>query len=444
MKAGRQAAVHPFRPLMILAIAVAILLPQAAFAKYAALVIDPASGHILHEENADDLNYPASLTKMMTLYLVFDALDSGRLRLDQKLKVSPHAAKQPPSNLGLRPGETIAVRDAILALVTKSANDVAAVVAENMAGSEPEFAVLMTAKARQLGMARTTFRNASGLPNDAQKTTARDMATLAMALLRDHPDRYAYFSTNSFKYQGNQYRNHNNLLGAYDGTDGIKTGYIRASGFNLVASVTRQGRRLIGVVFGGQTGRARDSQMVALLNKGFQSTGNQLMAAAKPSPQERKMTAALATPPAIPAGAKVSPKAPVAKVAPVDAPARSSMAKKVARIIEDVNPVSSAKAATPASAAIDLWGIQVGAYAKPDPAREMAERAVSQAQRLLENGVVKVTPLLRDNGRYLYRARILGISRDEAYQACQVLERKKINCLEVHVTDPTQLASTED
>lgn len=436
MKVGQPVLILSSRLLMLLIVTIFLFLPQAAFAKQAELVLDATSGRVLHEENADDLNFPASLTKMMTLYLVFDALDSGRLRLQQKLTVSPHAAKQPPSNLGLRPGQTIAVRDAILALVTKSANDVAAVVAENLAGSESEFADMMTEKARKLGMTRTVFRNASGLPNDAQVSTARDMATLAMALLRDHPDQYAYFSTDTFNFQGTRHHNHNKLLGTYDGTDGIKTGYIHASGFNLVASVVRNNQRLIGVIFGGQTGRARDSQMMALLNQAFQSSGHQVLASASPK-RAQAPTPILAPPAAATADMRTRGLASAKAAVPTSPP----VPKKSSKPGDGVNSSSKAKAEP---GAVNLWGVQVGAYTRPDPAREMAERAVAQAQVHLEDGIVKVVPLLRDNGRYLYRARILGVSKDQAFQACQVLERKKINCMEVYVTDPQQLASVDD
>ena len=241
----------------------------AAAAGYATLVIDAGSGRVLHQENADDRRYPASLTKMMTLYMVFDALERGNWSLNRQLPVSAAAAAQPPSKLGLRRGQTIKAEDAILALVTKSANDVAVVLAEALGGTESNFATLMTAKARQLGMSRTTFRNASGLPDSAQVTTARDMAILAMALLRDFPQHYAYFSTSNFAFGGARHSNHNRLLGTYQGADGIKTGYIRASGYNLVASARRGGRRVIGVLIGGKTAAQRNQKMASLLDVGF-------------------------------------------------------------------------------------------------------------------------------------------------------------------------------
>jgi D-alanyl-D-alanine carboxypeptidase len=237
--------------------------------RYGAIVIDAETGQVIHAENADRQAYPASLTKMMTLYLTFEALDLGKLKLHQKLPVSRRAAGMAPSKLGLRRGQSITVQDAIMALITKSANDAAVVVAEAIGGTESEFAVLMTNKARALGMNSTTFRNASGLPNKGQLTTARDMARLAQALQRHFPEYYKLFSTRSFSYKGRSYPNHNRLLRTYKGTDGVKTGYTHASGYNLVASVVRGDRRLIAVVFGGKTSRSRDKHMMKLLDRGF-------------------------------------------------------------------------------------------------------------------------------------------------------------------------------
>ena len=240
-----------------------------AMANYASLIMDSSNGRILHEVNADAPRYPASLTKMMTLYLVFEALDDGRLSPDQRLWVSAHAASQPPTKLGLRPGQTITVENAILALVTKSANDMAAAMAEGVAGSEPVFAGRMTAKAHQLGMERTWFVNASGLPDPDQVTTARDMSILALALVHDFPQYYHYFGTERFVYGAAVHPNHNHLLGVYEGLDGIKTGYTYASGFNLVASARRNGQRLIGVVLGARSPTSRSVIMTSLLDQAF-------------------------------------------------------------------------------------------------------------------------------------------------------------------------------
>ena len=235
--------------------------------KYAAIVIDANTDDVLFAKNADSTRYPASLTKIMTLYVVFDELSAGRLRKDTRMSVSSYASNQAPSKLGLKPGDTISVDDAIRALVTKSANDVAVVIAEHISGSESAFAERMTATARRIGMKNTTYRNASGLPNPGQRTTARDLSVLGRAIQRNHPTYYPYFKTTSFSYKGRYYRNHNRLLGRVDGIDGIKTGYINASGFNLTSSLRRNKRHLVAVVMGGPSGATRDAHMRQLLER---------------------------------------------------------------------------------------------------------------------------------------------------------------------------------
>src|SRR5215216_3950878 len=232
---------------------------------YAAIVVDVNAGRVLHAANPDSIRHPASLTKIMTLYLLFEQIEAGKLRLDTPLPVSAHAASQAPSKLGVRPGQTIEVEDAIKALVTKSANDVAVVIAEAIGGDEDDFATMMTRKARALGMSRTVYANASGLPNDEQVTSARDQATLGRAIQERFPRLYRYFSTAAFHYRGRAIRNHNHLLGRVAGVDGIKTGYVRASGFNLVASMRRNDRHLVAVVLGGPSGGWRDARMRQLL-----------------------------------------------------------------------------------------------------------------------------------------------------------------------------------
>jgi D-alanyl-D-alanine carboxypeptidase len=234
-------------------------------ARYAAIVVDANSGAVLHAAQPDAERHPASLTKIMTLYLLFERLESGKLTLDSPLEVSEDAASQPPTKLGVRPGQTIRVEDAIKALITRSANDVAVVIAENIAGDEDDFADLMTRKAQALGMSRTVYKNASGLPDDEQVTTARDQATLGRAIQERFPRHYRYFAISSFSYRGASIRNHNRLLGRVEGVDGIKTGYTRASGFNLVSSVKRGGRHIVAVVLGGGSGGSRDARMRALI-----------------------------------------------------------------------------------------------------------------------------------------------------------------------------------
>lgn len=242
---------------------------QAFADKYASIVVDMDSARVLHERNADEPRYPASLTKVMTLYMVFDALEDGRLKTTDRLKVSRAAAVQQPSKLGLRSGSTIRVEDAIRALVTKSANDVAVVFAEALGGSEKKFAVMMTEKARELGLDNTVFTNASGLPDKRQISTARDLARLAEAMYFDHRDHYAYFSTPQFTWKKRRYQNHNTLLSRVEGVDGIKTGFTNASGYNLMASAEREGHRVIAVMLGGATGRSRDQHVSDLLEAAF-------------------------------------------------------------------------------------------------------------------------------------------------------------------------------
>jgi len=248
--------------------------------KYASIVVDLETGQVMHDRSADEPRHPASLTKVMTLYLVFDAIDSGKLKLSERIPVSKAASRAQPSKLGLKSGSTIKVEDAIRALVTKSANDVAIVLAEKLGGSETKFVTRMNAKAKELGMLNTTFRNASGLPDKKQITTARDMAKLGEAIYMDHKNRYNYFSLSSFKWGKRKYMNHNELLRKVDGVDGIKTGFTNASGYNLMASAERNGRRVIAVMLGGRTGRSRDAHVADLLEAAFMDiTGVQIAGA---------------------------------------------------------------------------------------------------------------------------------------------------------------------
>ncbi len=237
--------------------------------KYASYVIDIDTNTVLHARNADEPRFPASITKVMTLYMVFDALESGDLMLTDEIPISKTAAAQAPSKLYLKPGETISVETAISALVTKSANDAAVVIAERLGGTETRFAALMTAKARQLGLKNTRFKNASGLPDAAQVSTAHDLALLGEAMLMNHADYYDYFSITEFEYGRAKYKNHNNLLEKVRGVDGIKTGYTRASGFNLLASAERDGHRVIAVMLGGSTSKSRDMHVTDLLEAAF-------------------------------------------------------------------------------------------------------------------------------------------------------------------------------
>jgi len=400
---------------------------------YAALIIDAATGEELHNTRADDRVYPASLTKIMTLYMIFDALDAKKLRLDQPLTVSANAARQAPSKLYLQAGQTITVEQAILAAVTKSANDAAVVLGEALGGTEAEFARMMTNKARALGMSQTTFANASGLPNAAQETTARDFSRLAVAMIKRFPKYYAFFSTDEFSYRGNIYRNHNKLLASYDGTDGIKTGFINASGFNLVASVRRGDQRLIGVVFGGRTGAPRDRQMESLLDEGFATvearnyTGSQPhMMASRPAKQYAMAAAAQAAEDNLDQGSSDGAAGRVtAAAATLSAPRGPAS-----------NGQRSITTAALPSGATGGWGIQVGAFR----AQDAAYRQVSEAARLAPQVNAAKVAIIRANvdGDYLYRARLVGMSETDARAACGSLSRQGMTCVPLPV-EPTRI-----
>ncbi|HYE49244.1 MAG TPA: D-alanyl-D-alanine carboxypeptidase family protein [Azospirillaceae bacterium] len=384
-------------------------LPADAAAKYASIVIDAESGEVLHASGADNRNFPASLTKMMTLYMTFDALNSGKLKLDQRLPVSQRASIQAPSKLGLRPGDTIRVEDAILALVTKSANDASVVLAEAIGGSEAKFAAMMTDKARKLGMSRTTFRNPNGLPNPGQLTTARDMARLGQALIYDHARYYPYFKTAAFSYNGAVHHNHNRLMARYPGMDGLKTGFINASGFNLVASAVRDGRRLIAVVMGGETAGWRDRHLAGLLDKAFAGGGARVLVAS-------------------------------AKGKPVKKPARPERTDPT--LGDVVNAVASAdlsltSTAVAAPLAPDVakakpsgWGVQVGAFGDKAAGQRAVAQATEKAGGLLNSAVPHVAEARSKDGT-LYRARLMGLDEKTARAACARLSKAGQGCLTV-------------
>lgn len=372
----------------------------AAQARYASIVVDYETGKVLHAVNPDTRNYPASLTKMMTIYLAFEAVRTGQLTMNQQLTVSARAAGARPSKLGLNKGDTITVRDAILALITKSANDVAVVIAEAIGGTERKFGRLMTKKARELGMKRTNFRNASGLPNRRQLSTARDMSKLARRLLTDFPKRYRLFSTKHFEFKGRKFKNHNSLLVDYPGVDGMKTGYTRASGYNLVVSASRNGHRIIGVVFGGKSARARNSHMRGLLTRSF----------AKLAPSKRK-TGPVATQ--------------VPKKAPAAAPSAAALAMSIPKPLR--KPSTPRLQSTGGKAG---WSIQVGAFKAKAPARRAAKQAVRQLSRKHRDTRVQILPTKLGN-ELIYRARLVGLSQNSATEACRRLKSRRVSCVPV-------------
>ncbi len=384
----------------------------AAASNYAAFVIDANTGSVLYSRNADATRYPASLTKMMTLYLLFEDLERGKISLGSRLTVSQNAANQAPTKLGLAPGSTIRVEDAILALVTKSANDVAVVIAENLSGSVTAFAQRMTQTARSLGMNATTFRNPHGLPDSGQVTTARDMATLGRALHDRFPQYYSYFSTPSFTWNGVTIRNHNNLLGEA-GINGIKTGYTSASGYNLVTSYQLNGRYVVAVVMGGDTASGRDDEM------------RRLLAQYVPHASNGPRTAALVV---------ASPLDLIPVPLPLANPMRTDPIMTAAVLPPEPIAVANAAqgdadpAAPPPPMPAASWAIQIGAL----PTAAAAESRLNEAMHLEANLLRNMSPYtesVASNGGVLYRARFVGFaSREDAIAACNQIERHGIDC----------------
>jgi len=389
-----------------------LMAPPASAKTESYIVVDGETGTTLAERNADLQNYPASLTKMMTLYLLFEAIEQGKVKVDQHFTVSRWASVQAPSKLGLMEGQSIPVRDLILGIVTKSANDAAVTVAENLAGNEPAFAERMTQKARALGMSHSIYRNASGLPNPGQLTTARDLARLALALYRDFPKQYAYFATEEFTFNGITHTNHNHLMQAFEGMDGIKTGYIRASGFNLAASAVRDNRRLIGIVMGGQTAHARDLEMAHLLNVAFAGK--------------------TAAPPVLTADTDED----------VD---QTSLPRRAANTLAQLSPVGRAEAATAPrlrharQEPAERWSIQVGAFAQQTAAEKAGATALARLGAARGRAVQVLAPGQSD--RY-FRARIVSFSEREAEKACRSLHKKHLQCAVIAPGAGQQVAST--
>jgi D-alanyl-D-alanine carboxypeptidase len=381
---------------------------HARESRYGAIVMDHDSGSVLYAVNADRRSYPASLTKVMTLYLLFDALEQGKVTLDTMMPVSSHAAAQSPSKLNLGPGDRISVEDAVLALVTKSANDVAVVVAEFLGGTEADFADLMTRKARQIGMSNTTYQNASGLPNLGQISTPRDQALLGRALIRTHGKYYHYFSTRQFRWRGQPISTHNRLMLRYQGADGIKTGYINASGFNLLASAKRDGRRLIGVVFGGDTAAWRDKNMAQILDKGFvRANGGADIRTAQAEAEDNAELDKLI------AQAKGAKPTKVAAAKPVKVKVAARRPAAADEEEGDDDPVS--------------WAIQVGAFADYKPAHQAASNAAKKLGGLVSRASISVDKA-KQGKQMLFRARLSGFTEDQARAACKRLARAKKDC----------------
>ncbi|WP_027142600.1 D-alanyl-D-alanine carboxypeptidase family protein [Mesorhizobium sp. WSM3626] len=457
----------PLKTIMILAMAMTFVVAGGASsfaAKSAAIVVDAKTGKVLYSANADGRRYPASLTKMMTLYLTFEAMAKGKISRNTPVVFSAHASAEAPTKLGVKPGGSVAVETAILSIVTKSANDSATALGEMLGGNETNFARMMTAKARQLGMNGTVFRNANGLPDPGQFTTARDMATLGIALREHFPQYYGYFAQRSFLYGRQRINGHNRLLGRIKGVDGIKTGYTRASGFNLVSSVNDGNRRLVAVVMGGTSGGSRDNQMAGLINAYLprastrgggdlvaKADSNPISALAKvllpkhdaPTPDEKPVAVAEAD-------TAVADDATVAQgdsededTAEAEAPKLVVPAKKVKTVIVSAPKVATAQVvaayAEPAPAVDPVstasvpsgWAIQVASSPKQSEAQAFLDNTTKQAPKVLADASGFTVAFDKDGVTY-YRARFGGFgSKDAAWKACTALKKKKIECYAV-------------
>lgn len=402
----------------------------AADTKYAAIVVDANTGEVLYAKRADSPRYPASITKIMTLYLAFEAISEGRVKGTDMMTVSSKAASQPPTKLGVAAGDQISVDDAMRALAVKSANDMAVALAEHLAGSEQRFAALMTLRGQELGMSNTRFVNASGLPDSRQISSARDIAIMSRAVMRDFPQYYGYFSLRSFTYRGVTMTNHNRLMGQFAGMDGLKTGYINASGYNLAASAVRDGRRLIAVVLGGRSGASRDDHVEDLLMTGFdvmkrRSLGETITVAQSmfeptEGPIDRPQFAQ-----------GDGDDAPGLRVVLTDGPALRGpiTVQRGMAPVADPKPAvvkaSAPKKATPAKKPKGKYVVQAGAFKTKTQAREQ----LKQLQRRFASAFDEAEADIGDSVGGFFRVRFEGMTADAAKAACQTLKAKKQACM---------------
>jgi D-alanyl-D-alanine carboxypeptidase len=418
-------------------LAIALILASAPDAEaksrgLARIAVDAHTGEILYASRSQVRWHPASLTKMMTLYQLFSALQRGKVSLDTKIKFSPRAARQPPSKLGIRAGGYIRVRDAIDALAVKSANDVAVAVAEKLSGSEVAFAKRMNKTARYLGMSRTNFRNASGLHHSKQVTTARDMAILSVALMRDFPQYYNHFGKKSFTYGKRHYGTHNRILKNYRGADGIKTGYIAKSGFNLAASAVRDNERIVAVVLGAKSSSHRATLMTRLLDTGFKE-----MKKSSRRRIARPLPVRLQAPPPVP---RPRPGYKPPRIVTPDRnfkPEYAPLPRPEPRQVRGVAAVA-AKAPQPAAAiaADGAFAIQVGAFRSKDQAKQQLSQVVARLPSSHAEAEPAIVSIRGRSSRVLYRARLTGYEeRDDASAACDWLKARKTDCMVVLLTN---------
>ena len=374
-------------------------LVSGAHASVSSIIIDAETGDVLSSSNADSLRYPASLTKLMTLYITFNALDKGLIKFEDKLPVSRNAANRSPSKLGLKKGETITVRDAVLALIVKSANDCATVLAEGLGYSEENFAKTMTEVAQELGIKNTTFKNASGLPNRAQKTTARDMALLGAAMYHHFPEYYKLFATKKFTYNGRTYYTHNHLLKSFEGADGMKTGFTNAAGYNIVTSAERDGHRVIAVTMGHNTIRQRDTKVASLMKKGLQK---------------------------------------LAMSDHIEAP--NLYANADTHTYGEPSLIEAATVADEAPAS-DVWAVQIGAFSNYAKARNYAISVKKQLK--MAGAEIDIEPAQKGSA-VIYRSKLVGFEKNEADKTCNSLKKSNKSCIVIASSENQQLVMAKN
>jgi len=405
---------------------------QSNDSKYASVVIDAASGEVLFSRFADERRYPASITKVMTLYLVFEALEEGRVKLTDQLTVSPRAAAQPPSKLGLAAGQTISLDDAMRATAVRSANDMAVVLAETIGGSESEFTARMTAKARELGMHNTRFTTANGLPDTRQATTANDLGILSRAVMRDYPQYYRYLGIKDWYYNGRDYRNTNGLLAMGNGYDGIKTGFTNASGYNLSASAVRNNKRLITIVMGGRSTASRNAHVAELMDTGFDLTQRRDRGERIASTQgffEQRGYGISAAPVAYASATTQAEGRPYTvednDVALVSAPAPRAEAPR------QVTPAPSATRTASRNTSREAapqgrWAVQVGAFREEQVARDW----LNNVNRRFRSEIGSARQDVQTANGW-YRSRFTGMTEDKAKSACEALAARRVTCMVV-------------
>ena len=389
----------------------AMLRVAAANASVSSIMIDAANGDVMYEMNADERRYPASLTKLMTLYITFNALENNHIKLTDKLKVSRTAAGRSPSKLGVRAGETITVKDAIMAVIVKSANDCATVLAEHFAPTEADFAVLMTNTAHKLGMNHTTFKNASGLPNKQQKTTARDMAVLAMAVYHHFPQYYKWFSAKSFQYKGRTIGGHNYILKTFAGADGMKTGYTAASGYNIITSAKRSGKRVIAVTMGHNSVGERDKKVSKMMDRG-------LVHMQKGDVDVAALTNEI--------NGKGTIKAKETRVASVQK--KTPVKTQNVRLAKAQNKTAVKPTQVAAAVSNGRYAVQVGSFSDYQRARNYALTVKNKLAKKYAVHDIKVEKVQAES-KTVYRSKVIGLAKNDANTICRNMKRSNQSCL---------------